>query len=218
MITLTTQEAFDIAKKKIENNKKDLEIFTIPVKHLIIIAKAILTYRYMFKNPAYVTGFFDGEGTFFTDLRTREAMKLNYQLIPEIAVGQNEIDIHILVALSLFFGGAGRIDCRRKTKQSSNQGVLFGWVIRNGQEVKRIIDFFKNQYPLQTKRKAEIVDFDKLFTMYLNKEHLEIKGLYKCALIIEKMARREIKPKKKEQIKDIKDMYLKWLKSQKKML
>ena len=55
-------------------------------------------------NPDWVVGFVDGEGCFFVGIQRNPAVKIGFQVIPELRVVQHYRDVDVLYGLKTFFG------------------------------------------------------------------------------------------------------------------
>lgn len=53
--------------------------------------------------PEWVSGFVDGEGTFYVGINRNETMSCGYQILPEFRIVQHKKDIQVLYALKNFF-------------------------------------------------------------------------------------------------------------------
>jgi len=58
-------------------------------------------------EPNWVTGFTDGEGTFYVGINKNTTMAIGYQVLPEFRIVQHKKDIKVLYALKKFFWSRG---------------------------------------------------------------------------------------------------------------
>jgi len=54
-------------------------------------------------NPNWVSGFTDGEGTFYIGINQNSTMSIGYQVLPEFRIVQHQRDIKLLYELKKFF-------------------------------------------------------------------------------------------------------------------
>ena len=110
----------------------------------------------MIINPNWVSGFVDGEGTFYVGFNKQPEMVLGIQVLPEFRVVQHQRDIKLLHALKDFFK-AGVV--RR------NHEDRYELRIRNLQHLQEIIIPFFDQYPLLTQKKFDFIKFKKIISI-----------------------------------------------------
>ena len=55
-------------------------------------------------DPFWVSGFTDGEGTFYVGINKHSEMSAGFQVLPEFRIVQHEKDIKLLHKIKSFFG------------------------------------------------------------------------------------------------------------------
>lgn len=125
-------------------------------------------------NPAWVTGFIDGEGTFHVGILTNNTMRLGYQVQLQFAITQHIRDLQLINQFIPFFGNVGLIVKDGPTK------VQFR--IRSFKHLPVLFNLL-DQYPLQTQKALDAQCFREVYNMMLNKEHLSQTGLDKILTI-----------------------------------
>lgn len=168
--------------------------------------RTIFKLDYLNKNIAYITAFVDGEGSFGCSINPRTDMKLGFQVIPEFNIVQSEVNVSILLAFFLYFGGVGYVKNNR-SKSATDNSVRFTYCIRDLNHLKDICDFFNKHPLLHDEKVKELKLFEQIVSGMLKKEHLNIKGLYKISLLIRDLSKREMTAKLKERLAAIKKMY-----------
>lgn len=125
-------------------------------------------------NPAWVTGFIDGEGTFHVRVFKNPSIRLGVQVQLQFAITQHIRDLELMNKFIPFFGGIGSI---------VNDGPLkVQYRIRSFKDLPILFDLLQ-QYPLQTRKALDAQCFIDVYNMMLNKEHLTSVGLDKIMAI-----------------------------------
>ena len=144
-------------------------------------------------DPYWVTGFVDGEGTFYVGINSQPSMKTGFQVLPEFRIVQHERDIQLLYALKEFFNaGVVRV----------NHGDRYELRIRNLSVLKETVIPFFEKYPLHTKKSIDFIKFRKIILKMINQEHLTKEGIVRIIEIASQMNRAD-KPKAQEIKKDL---------------
>jgi len=101
-------------------------------------------------NPYWISGFVDGEGTFYIGINKSTTMTIGYQVLPEFRVVQHYKDIKLLYALKKYFDcGVVRV----------NHDDRYELRIRSIEHInKKIIPHF-NKFPLNTQKKFDFIKF-----------------------------------------------------------
>ena len=135
--------------------------------------------------PYWVTGFVDGEGTFYVGINRNATMKAGYQILPEFRIVQHQKDIKVLYALKQFFGaGVVRI----------NHDTRYELRIRSIEHLKKIVIPHFDKYPLTTQKKFDFIKFKIIINLINQNKHLTKDGIMKIIAIASKMNRQN-KPK-----------------------
>lgn len=125
-------------------------------------------------NPAWVTGFIDGEGTFHIGVLTNASMRLGFQVQLQFAITQHIRDLPLMQKFIPFFGNVGLIVNDGPTKVQ--------YRIRSFKHLPVLFNLL-DQYPLQTQKALDAQCFREVYNMMLNKEHLTQIGLDKILAI-----------------------------------
>jgi len=131
-------------------------------------------------NPQWVSGFVDGEGTFYVGINKNSTMKIGYQVLPEFRIVQHKRDIKLLHELKKFFGcGVVR----------NNHDERFELRIRKLETLdQKIIPFFEAN-KLHTQKRFDFLKFRDVIRMIVKDEHLTIAGLIRIIDIASGMNR-----------------------------
>jgi len=141
-------------------------------------------------KPNWISGFVDGEGTFYVGINKQTSMNIRYQVLPEFRIVQHKRDIKLLYAIRDYFKcGVVRI----------NHDDRYEVRIRKIEHLKNIIIPFFEKYELQTQKKFDFIKFKKIINLIDKNKHLEIKGLLKIIEISSQMNKKD-----KISIKEIK--------------
>ena len=143
-------------------------------------------------HPQWVSGFVDGEGTFYVGINSNLTMTIGYQVLPEFRVVQHERDVSLLYELKRFFK-AGVV--------RNNHGDRFELRIRKLEVLQNTVIPFFETYPLQTKKRHDFQKFKEIVGLMRSNRHLEKDGLLNIIEIACQMNRADkqktIKIKKK---------------------
>jgi hypothetical protein len=133
-------------------------------------------------NPSWISGFTDGEGTFYVGINKNSTMTVGYQVLPEFRIVQHKKDIKLLYALKKYFGcGVVRI----------NHDDRYELRVRSIEHIKNIIIPHFDRYPLITQKKFDYIKFKKIINLINQNKHLNIKGLIQVIDISSQMNRKD---------------------------
>lgn len=132
-------------------------------------------------NPYWLSGFVDGEGTFYVGVNVNKTMKVNYQVLPEFRIVQHEKDIKLLYAIKKYLN-AGVVRKNHENRQELR--------IRALADFNNIVIPHFNKYPLITQKKFDFIKFKKIINLINKNQHLNIEGIKKIILISSKMNRK----------------------------
>src|SRR3989338_5635572 len=107
-------------------------------------------------HPMWVSGFVDGEGTFYVGINPNSTMTVGYQVLPEFRVVQHKRDIQLLFRLKKFFK-AGVV--------RQNHDDRFELRIRKLDVLSDVIIPFFEDNPLQTKKKHDFLKFREIIAL-----------------------------------------------------
>ena len=132
-------------------------------------------------NPYWISGFVDGEGTFYVGINPNNTMLNKIQILPEFRVVQHKKDIKLLYALKSYFkAGVVRI----------NDDDRYELRIRKIQDLREIVIPHFQKYPLITQKKFDFIKFTKIVSLINQNEHLNHAGILKIIDISCKMNRK----------------------------
>lgn len=120
-----------------------------------------------FLHPWFMTGFIDGEGSFFIKVRRNNTCTTGWAVELIFSLGVDKKDLAILEKIRLSLG-VGNI-----TKQGNN---IVQYRVSSVNDLQVIIDHF-DKYPLITQKFADYLLFKKAFELVKCKEHVRTKGL-----------------------------------------
>ena len=144
-------------------------------------------------NPYWVSGFVDGEGTFYVGINKNDTMKVKFQVLPEFRIVQHERDIQLLYALKKYFGvGVVRV----------NHDTRYELRIRSLEHINQFVIPHFDKYPLLTQKKFDFIKFKEIIKLMNNSEHLSVEGVKKIIAIASKMNRQD-KTKKPEVLEEL---------------
>ena len=131
-------------------------------------------------NPYWVSGFVDGEGTFYVGINKNETMTSGFQVLPEFRIVQHEKDIVLLHALKKYFG-AGVVRTNHDTRQELR--------IRSLEHLQKIVIPHFDKYPLLTQKKFDFIKFKQILNLMSQGKHLSIAGIKEIILVSSRMNR-----------------------------
>jgi len=131
-------------------------------------------------KPEWVSGFVDGEGTFYVGINKNSTMTVGYQVLPEFRIVQHKKDIKLLYALKKYFGcGIVRV----------NHDDKYELRIRSIEHInKNIIPHF-DKFQLLTQKKFDFIKFKKIINLINQNQHITKNGLINIINIACKMNR-----------------------------
>lgn len=131
-------------------------------------------------NPYWVSGFVDGEGTFYVGINKNETMKTTWQVLPEFRIVQHKRDIKLLYALKNYFSvGVVRV----------NHDTRYELRIKSLEHLNKFIIPHFNKYPLLTQKKFDFIKFKTIINLMNNNQHLSVDGLKEIIVIASRMNR-----------------------------
>lgn len=131
-------------------------------------------------DPQWVTGFVDGEGTFYVGITKHPEMTAGYQVLPEFRIVQHERDIQLLYALKKFFKcGVVRV----------NHGDRYELRVRKLESLSKIVVPFFEKYSLKTKKKQDFLKFRRIIRFMEQRKHLTQEGILEIIRIAKQMNR-----------------------------
>lgn len=125
-------------------------------------------------NPNFVSGFVDGEGSFYIVMSRDKTRSTGWNITPGFSIQLHGRDLVLLKQIQSFFG-AGRISFDAKRKAVAYNVTDLKGLINN------IIPHFE-KYPLITKKRGDYILFKSGLELIEKKEHLSLEG---CRKIVE---------------------------------
>lgn len=157
-------------------------IYTIFNRHMVTYNSSFLFLTKLFysvllhnnKNlhPYFITGFVDGEGCFFINIRPRPNRKKGYAVELLVKITLSSKDKLLLEKIKNFFG-VGTI---------LHQGSSVSFNVRSLNDIQIIVNHFDN-YPLITQKWSDYQLFKQVFELMKQKQHLNSEGLNQIVAI-----------------------------------
>ncbi len=129
-------------------------------------------------NDAWLSGFTDAEGCFNVNISPRSNTVTGYRVILRFLLDQKNREAVLLLIRNLF--GFGNVSLRSGTNQ------VYRLVIDSFKGLVGVQNYFL-LYPLRTKKAISFQKWNEVYTMVLNKEHLDTKGLAKIRVLAKEM-------------------------------
>lgn len=162
-------------------------------------------------DPNFITGFIDGEGSFFVTFIKDESYKSGWQIKTSFSIGLHKKDSVLLENIKSFFNVGG----------ISKKGVNGVQYYVNSPKDLLIIEDHLEKYPLLTQKRADYILYKNILKLIRRKEHLTLEGLnkilsYKAAMNLGlsdklKEAFKNIIPKDRPIIDYISDLNPNWI-------
>jgi hypothetical protein len=132
-------------------------------------------------DPYYVTGFVEGEGSFYVGILPKNLEKVKWEVRPSFSLSQNKENKKILFKLKEFFG-CGWIRPSRKDN-------TLKYEVRSLKELdEKIIPHFE-KHPLVGEKEKDFEILKKVVRMMRKRKHLEKDGLKEIIELTLKMTR-----------------------------
>lgn len=125
-------------------------------------------------HPNWLVGFVDGEGCFYIKI-TKTKSKLGIGITMVFTLSQHWRD-HLLMSKIMSYLNCGKIE-----KPKGRYEVRFV-VYKFNDILLKILPLFKN-YPLQSVKHEDYLDFSKIASLMEKKSHLNSEGLKKISII-----------------------------------
>lgn len=127
-----------------------------------------MTYNSNVLHPAWVTGFIDGEETFFVDILKNSTMSLGYQVQLQFVITLHIRDAE-LVHMFVDFFGCGYVANDGPTKLQ--------YRIRGYNDFDKSLFPLLYAFPLMSQKRLDAEAFRRVYTMMGDKLHLTDNGL-----------------------------------------
>jgi hypothetical protein len=132
-------------------------------------------------NSNWISGFVDGEGTFYVGINKNNSMTIGYQVLPEFRIVQHERDIELLRQIKKYFN-CGVVRKNHDTRQELR--------IRSLVHLTHVVIPHFEKYPLISCKKFDFLKFKEIIELMNSKKHLSQAGLKKIIMIAAKMNRK----------------------------
>jgi hypothetical protein len=129
-----------------------------------------MKYNTKILHPAWVTGFIDGEGTFYCGISPKSDMKIGFQVTLQFVITQHIRDVVLMQKLVDFF------TCGYLAKDGATK---YQFRIRNINDLETHLFPLLEDYPLQTQKSKDYWAFKQIHGLILAKKHLTEEGLNK---------------------------------------
>jgi len=127
----------------------------------------------LYINPAVVTGFVDGEGSFNLDIRKNSKSRLGWSVGLTFQIGLHKKDLEVLEQIKSYFG-VGNI--------TSHGSEAVQYRVTSTKGFEKIIMHF-DKYPLITQKLADYLLWKRAIEIIISKEHLTLEGIKKIVSI-----------------------------------
>lgn len=143
-------------------------------KVLNLVSENIITPVSPSLYDPWLSGFTDAEGCFNVNITSRINTVTGYRVSLRFLLDQKLAQINLEYIRDLF--GFGKVSLRSETNQ------VYRLSIDSFKGLVKVRDYFL-MYPLRTKKAISFTKWNEVYTMRLNKEHLDTKGLNKIKSI-----------------------------------
>ena len=142
-------------------------------------------------NPFYITGFTEGEGSFYVGILPRR-LNAGWEVRPSFSLSQNEKDTKLIFSLIEFFG------CGSVRPSKTDNTVKYE--VRSLKDLQdKIIPHFE-KYQLQGRKKTDFQTFKKVVEIMKTNKHLEKAGLIEITNMVLTMTKNPRRIKSLESI------------------
>ena len=130
-------------------------------------------YRDLQLDPWWVTGFWDGEGSFHVFITQRNDLKQGWEIRQGLSIALHVKDKPILILLKQYLG-VGKI--------SSHGSESIQWIVFSAKDLRTIKNHFA-RFPLKTKKWEDCALWMQINQIIERREHLTPEGLSKIVAI-----------------------------------
>lgn len=122
-------------------------------------------------NPDFVSGFVDGEGSFYIGMSADKKRTVGWCIIPGFSIALHAKDLVLLKQIQSFFGVGGiSLDNKRNAAYYRVSGI---------EDLSNCIIPHFEKHPLLTQKKADFLLFKSVIELMSKKEHISDLGLRK---------------------------------------
>jgi len=118
-------------------------------------------------NPNYITGFVDGEGSFHIAIYKDKNTKQGIKIIPEFHISQRDNSKSILYEIKDYFS-CGYV---KENHPTNLRDRTYVYVVRNRDDLLKIIIPFFKKYKLQTNKAEDFSKFVKVVNLLSQNIH-----------------------------------------------
>lgn len=129
-------------------------------------------------HPDWVTGFIEGDGSFFISLRS-VANRAGVGVVANIIINLNYRDEPVLLKIKNFFQDIGGIYWRDANR-------VVGWKATKLNDILSVISHF-DTYPCVGKKHLNFLIWKEVVTLMKKKEHLTPEGIIKIKILVGKL-------------------------------
>lgn len=134
-------------------------------------------------DPWYITGFVEGEGTFYVACYSDAKMKTGIKVIPELHISRSHLRREALEAIRNYFH-CGYLKPNHKRNPKDTTWVL---VVRNRDDLlTKIIPFFE-RYPFLSRKRESFQTFAQIVRLMNNGVHRTATGATKILRLAQSM-------------------------------
>lgn len=130
-------------------------------------------------HPFFVTGFADGESTFYLGISKSSRSKVGWSIIPSFSIELHEKDTELLNRIKTFFS-AGKIRVRSRARGPGGQIV---YSVSSIEELSKVIIPHFDKYPLVTQKRGDFELFKLALDILNSKKHRTLEGINQLVAI-----------------------------------
>lgn len=122
-------------------------------------------YPFITLNNSWLAGFIDADGSFYGSYTKNKRMLSGYQLQLRFSITQKNLDV--LKPIAFIFN----------IKVRYNKKGFYYFILSDQLSLDRLVIYIK-KFPLFSKKSISFTNWLKLYTLYKNKEHLNLNPIY----------------------------------------
>lgn len=134
-------------------------------------------------DPNWITGFAEGDSSFFVNLYKTKETKTNFKLQLMFRISQHIRDIELLNLIISYFNSGIIILDNRTTRTN----ITANYTITKFNDIYTILIPFFKKYPLMGIKQLDFIDFCKVAELMNKNEHKTLEGINKIIKIKENM-------------------------------
>jgi hypothetical protein len=135
------------------------------------------------QQAGWIVGFTDGEGCFSISIFRNKTTKFGWQVMPEFVITQGASSLPALESIQKYFG-CGRIFINKR--YDNHHEHMYRYCVRTLSDLRSVIIPFFQQYPLQTNKHKDFLQFCQVVEMMSNRHHFTEAGLQEIAKLVGK--------------------------------